>query len=205
MLEINKDFDIILIQELSWLTIQSIPSLMSKEGKKIIKALNHLNWVTFSRILANDNNYPHIISYMNIHLISLCFSFQKNIFNYRNICCFSFFNNSNIFLLNIYSNSNQSALKYLKDTETNIQNLLIITGNFNIRNRDWDLEYSFHLVYSDLLSDITNAFDLSFSYLINPIPTRYLDNSSDSNAAINLIFLKSNFLELDNHLILPES
>ena len=83
--------------------------------------------------------------------------------------------------------------------------MLIITGNFNIRNRDWDLEYSFHLVYSDLLSNITDAFDLSFLHLINPIPTRYLDNSSDSNSAINLMFLKPNSLELDNHLILPKS
>jgi len=36
--------------------------------------------------------------------------------------------------MNVYSNSSHLALKYLKDTEVNINNLLIITGDFNIRN-----------------------------------------------------------------------
>jgi len=37
-------------------------------------------------------------------------------------------------MMNIYSDSFQSALKYLKDTEANIWNILIMFGNFNIRN-----------------------------------------------------------------------
>ena len=82
--------------------------------------------------------------------------------------------------------------------------MLIITGNFNIRNRDWDLEYSFHLVYSDLLSNITDAFDLSFLHLINPIPTRYLDNLSKSNSVIDLMFLWSSSSELNTHHIHPD-
>ena len=36
--------------------------------------------------------------------------------------------------MNIYSHSSHSALKYLKDTKVNILNLLIMTGNFNIRD-----------------------------------------------------------------------
>ena len=36
--------------------------------------------------------------------------------------------------MNIYSDSSYSALKYLKDTEVNIPNLLIMTGDFNIRD-----------------------------------------------------------------------
>ena len=36
--------------------------------------------------------------------------------------------------MNIYSNYSHSALKYFKDTEVNINNLLIITGDFNIRD-----------------------------------------------------------------------
>ena len=35
----------------------------------------------------------------------------------------------------VYSDSSHSALKYLKDTEVNIDNVLIITGDFNI---NWD-------------------------------------------------------------------
>ena len=63
------------------------------------------------------------------------FSLRKNIFNHKNICYFSFFNNSDIFLvINIYSDDYQSALKYLKNTEVNIQNMLIIAGDSNIRD-----------------------------------------------------------------------
>ena len=36
--------------------------------------------------------------------------------------------------MNVYSDSSHSALKYLKDTEVNINNLLIMTGDFNIRD-----------------------------------------------------------------------
>ena len=36
--------------------------------------------------------------------------------------------------MNVYSDSSHSALKYLKDTEVNILNLLIMTGNFNIKD-----------------------------------------------------------------------
>ena len=36
--------------------------------------------------------------------------------------------------MNIYSDTFHSALKYLKDTEVNIDNLIIMTDNFNIRD-----------------------------------------------------------------------
>ena len=37
--------------------------------------------------------------------------------------------------MNIYSDSSHTALKYLKDTEVNIGNTLLIIGDFNIRDR----------------------------------------------------------------------
>ena len=40
------------------------------------------------------------------------------------------------FIINIYSDNQQTALKYLKDTEVNLNNVLIIIGNFNIRDND---------------------------------------------------------------------
>jgi len=43
LLEINKDFNIILIQKPSWLTIQAISSSSNKKGKIIIEASNHPN------------------------------------------------------------------------------------------------------------------------------------------------------------------
>jgi len=35
--------------------------------------------------------------------------------------------------MNVYSDASHSALKYLKNTEVNIRNLLIMVGDFNIR------------------------------------------------------------------------
>ena len=36
--------------------------------------------------------------------------------------------------MNIFSDTFHSTLKYLKDTEVNIDNLIIMTGDFNIRD-----------------------------------------------------------------------
>ena len=55
-------------------------------------------------------------------------------------------------MLNIFSDNQQSALKYLKNTEVTLQNILIITRDFNIRDSIWDLSYPFHLIYSFFLN-----------------------------------------------------
>ena len=62
---------------------------------------------------------------------------RKDIFNHQDINLISFFNHGTMhFLLNVYSDSQQSALKYLKDTEVNLNNIIIITGDFNICDSD---------------------------------------------------------------------
>lgn len=38
-------------------------------------------------------------------------------------------------MMNIYSDLSQMALKYLKNTEVNLQNILVMAGDFNI----WDI------------------------------------------------------------------
>jgi len=107
LLKMNKDFDIIFIRKPLWSTIHSIPSSLSKGGKIIVEAPNHPNWVTFSRNSSNNNDYPHVILFINICLTSLQFPLWKDILNHRDICCCSFFNNSKIFFfLNIYSDLN---------------------------------------------------------------------------------------------------
>ena len=40
------------------------------------------------------------------------------------------------FIINVYSDNQQSALKYLKNTKINLNNVLIMTGNFNIRHNN---------------------------------------------------------------------
>jgi len=128
-------FDIIFIQELSWSIIQSILSSSSCKGEELVEVSNHLNWTVFSRNNSWADDFPHVISYINIHLSFIHFSLQNDILNHKDILYILFFNCSSIyFLINVYSNSSQSALKYLKDTEVNINNILIITGDFNIRD-----------------------------------------------------------------------
>jgi len=143
--------------------------------------------------------------YINICLITMCFFLRRDIINNKNICCFSFFNSSSIFfIINIYSDDNHSALKYLKDTEVNIWNILIMTGDFNIRDSNWNLLYSFHSFYSDILVKIVDSFDFTLSSAIQKVPTRYSNNMNNFNSVINLMFLWSNFAEFNNHEIYPE-
>ena len=46
ILEYNKNFDILFIQELPWSVIRSIPSATLMEGKEVVGAPNHLFVVT---------------------------------------------------------------------------------------------------------------------------------------------------------------
>jgi len=120
----------------------------------------------------------------------MCFSLRKDIFNHKYICYFSFFNNSDIFfMINIYSDNHQSALKYLKDTEVNIHSVLIITGDFNIRDSNWDPSYSFHSFHSNSLLNVMDSFNLKISCTNQQIPTHYSNNDSDLNLIIDLFFL----------------
>lgn len=192
ILENNKNFDTIFIQELSWSTIWStiwsISSLISEEGKLIVGASNHLLYIMFLRYLVNDNKHPRAITYINIWLTQLGFSLRKDIINYRNINLISFFNNDIIhFIINIYSNEQQSTLKYLKNIEINLNNVLIITEDFNIRNNNWNLLYFHYLAHTDIIMEIANSFNLSLFTPIIQVSTQYTDNSNNSNSVIDLI------------------
>ena len=81
-------------------------------------------------------------------------------FNHRDISCVFFFNCGSIyFLINIYSDLSQTALKYLKDTEANINNILVMTGDFNIRGNSWDLLFSHYSSHYNILTDIADFFN----------------------------------------------
>ena len=105
--------------------------------------------------------------------------------------------------MNVYSDSSHSALKYLKDIEINIHNLLIITADFNIRDSLWDPSFPHRLSISDDLIIIADSFNLELPLPTNPIPTRYSDTEGESNSVIDLMFLWSRSIELNNHLIHP--
>ena len=130
---------------------------------------------------------------------------KKNITNHRDINLISFFNQGIIcFIINIYSNNQQNVLKYLKNTEVNFSNILIITRDFNIRDNDWDPSYPHYSVHANTLREIANSFNLELSTPINQIPRRYLDNLNNSNSVIDLMFLWVNSDEIDTHNILPD-
>ena len=69
------------------------------------------------------------------------FVYKVDIINHRDINLISLFNNSVIFfIINIYLDKQQNILKYLKDIEVNIYNVLIITGDFDIRDNDFQCD-----------------------------------------------------------------
>ena len=107
--------------------------------------------------------------------------------------------------MNIYFDSSHVTLKYLKDTEVNIDNVILMTGDFNIRDSLWDSSFPFHSSLSDNLIIIVDSFNLALSTLTNPCPTRYSDTVGESNSVIDLMFLRYGSSELDQHLILPDS
>ena len=82
ILENNANFNILFIQEPSWLIICQILSSISKEEKNIIRALYYPSWIIFTRLLINNNDYPRVNIYINVKLIKL---HLKNIFNHWDI------------------------------------------------------------------------------------------------------------------------
>ena len=106
--------------------------------------------------------------------------------------------------MKIYSDSSQTALKYLKNTEANINNMLIITGDFNIRDSLWNSLFPNHSVHSNLLVEIADSLQLSISSPTSQVSIRYANNQDNSNSTINLIFLQPTSNKFDNHTIHPE-
>ena len=177
--------------------------MKKNEGEELVGVPNHPNWLTFSRNLTNGDDSRRVIIYINIRLTSFCFSLCKDIFNHRDVSCV--FNCGLVyFLINVYLDLLQSALKYLKDIEVDIDNILITTGNFNIRDCSWDPNFYYHSIHKDILINITDSFLLDLSEPTNYIFTRYLDTQHESDSVINLMFLRPNSLEHDNHSIHPE-
>ena len=139
ILETQDQFDIIFIQEPPWSEICKVPSSSDCEEESLMGTNHHPNWLSFTRIPSDRSDSPSVIAYINIHLFSLRFLLRKDIINHRVIILISFVNNHvSYFIMNMYSDSFHSALKYLKDTEVNIDNVFLMTGDFNIRDSLWD-------------------------------------------------------------------
>jgi len=105
--------------------------------------------------------------------------------------------------MNIYSDSSHIALKYLKNTEVNIDNVIVMTRDFNIRDNLWDSSFPHHSSISDDLMIIADLFNLGLSTPIDPCLTRYSDTAGEANSLIDLMFLRYGSTEINQYSIHP--
>ena len=205
ILEIQSHFDIVLIQEPPWSIICKVPSTLNSEDKDFIGTVHYPNWLLFTGTSVNRLTFPRVTAYINIRLSSLHFSLWSDIINYTDILLISFINNHvYYFIINIYSDSSHSALKYLKDIEANIDNVLVMTRDFNIRDSLWNTSFPHHSSISDDLLIIADSFNLALSSLTDPYPTRYSNTAGESNSTIDFMFLQYGSSDINQHSIYPD-
>ena len=126
-------------------------------------------------------------------------------FDHRDVNIVSFSNKGKIyFIINIYSDNCQSALKYFRDIEVNISNILIFTGDFNIRDCIWDPLFLYQSNNTNIIWEIADSFGLKLSIPYTQVPTRYVDNSHILDSVIDLMFLRPNSCKFNTYTILPE-
>jgi len=140
ILESNKNStDIVFIQEPSRSLIRRVPSHSNLEGDPIFGMPNHPEWTLFTCPDLSQDDYPRVATYVNKRLSKLRFSLRLDIVNHRDISVLAFHSDHiTNFIINIYSNSNQTALHYLRQNIINLEGTIIMTGDFNIRDSDWD-------------------------------------------------------------------
>ena len=198
-------FDIILIQELPWSVICKVPSTVSSESKNFIGTIHHPNWSLFAIIPTNKATSPRVTAYINIHFSHLHFSLHSDIINHSDILLMSFTNDHvQYFIMNIYSDSSHSALKYFKNIEINIDNVLIMTEDFNIRDSLWDPSFPHHSSISDDFLIIADSFNLALLSPTSPCLTRYSNMVKEANLTIDLMFLQYGSSKINQHSIHPE-
>ena len=133
------------------------------------------------------------------------FALWLNIINHRDINVLAFHNDQDTnYMINIYSDSNQTALQVLQQNMANMNNTIILTEDFNIRDSDWDPSFQHHSSHTEDLITITDSLGLKLSPLSNPGPTRFADNPYDANSVIDLIFLPPDNTGFGWHTLHPE-
>ena len=93
-------------------------------------------------------------------------------------------------------------MKHLKDTEADLNNIIIITSDFDIRNNNWNSLFPYYSMHADCLLEIAELFNLEKFSPINLVPIKYTDNSNDSNSIIDLMFFRDYFERFNTHSIL---
>jgi len=81
---------------------------------------------------------------------------------------------------------------------------MVMTGDFNIRDNDWDPDYPHHSVHTDNLITLAESLGLELSPPINLEPTKFADNPYDSNSVIDFIFINPNNSGFGQHILHPD-
>ena len=79
-----------------------------------------------------------------------------------------------------------------------------MTGDFNIRDSDWDPNFWHHSIHTDDLLTIADSLGLELSPPLNPGPTRFADNPRDSNSVLDLVFIPPDNLGFGKQILHPE-
>ena len=65
-----------------------------------------------------------------------------------------------------------------------------MSGNFNIRDTEWDLSVFAYSTASQVLIDLADLFDLMYLLLALSVSTYYLNTNGHTNSVIDLIFFR---------------
>jgi len=203
ILETQKNiFDIILIQEPPRSLLRHIPSHTNLEGDPLYGTPNHPDYTLFIQDHCNIENYPRVTTYINKRLSRMRFSLRKDLINHHDINVIDFHNGQDVqCIINVYSDSNQTAIQILRDNIRNIGNTIVMTGDFNIRDSDWDPNVHYHLIHTEDLMFIADCLDLELATPINPGPTRFADNQCNSNSVLDLVFMNPSNLGFNKHIL----
>jgi len=133
------------------------------------------------------------------------FTLRLDIINHQDVNVLAFHSGQHInYIINVYSDNNQSALHFLNWNIIDLNNTVVMTSDFNIRDNDWDPNYPHHSVHTEDLLTLAESLGLDLSPPINPGLTRFADNSCDTNSVIDLAFINPNNSGFGQHSLHPE-
>ena len=133
------------------------------------------------------------------------FTLRLDIINHQDINVLAFYSGQHInYVINIYSDDNQSTLHALNQNIVDLNDTVVMTGDFNIRNNDWDPNYLHYSAHTEDLFTLVESLGLDLSLPINPSPTRFADNPRDTNSVIDLAFINPNNSGFGQYSLYPE-
>ena len=131
---LENNIDIILVQEPPKSLIRCVPSHTDPTGDPIYGTPNHPNWTLFIRQDPAQENYAQVATYVNKKLQKMRFTLRLDRINHQDVNILAFHSGQHTsYVINVYSDNNQSTLHFLNQNIVNLNNTVVMTGNFNIR------------------------------------------------------------------------